>query len=110
VAGLLAYESRALLLGESVAPEILQSLRELALSEPGVEDAGPPLTMHFGPDRVLLNMEIRFQPDLPARDLVGTIERFEEKVRQQFPVIERIFIAAGSLRNPSGLGRLSSES
>ena len=53
-AGLLAYESQSLLTGEGVQPEIRASMRRLAEMEPGVVRLNELLTMHFGPQDVLV--------------------------------------------------------
>jgi cation diffusion facilitator family transporter len=94
VAGILVYESRALLMGESSGPEVIDEVRRLALSEPGVLEAGRPLTMHFGPDQVLLNMKIKVRPEMTAAELARIIGHFEERVRAAFPGIQRIFVEA----------------
>jgi cation diffusion facilitator family transporter len=90
----LAYETRALLVGESASPEVVSRVRELALAEPEVEDAGRPLTMHFGPDDVLLNLRLRFRPGTTAADAVRVQEDFRRKVQSEFPYITRIFVEA----------------
>jgi cation diffusion facilitator family transporter len=97
VATLLAIESRALLLGESTSPEIVQGVRKLALEEKGVTGVGPLLTMHFGPDQILLNMQIGFRRGMPAEEIVGTIEALKGKLAKAYPRIRRVFIEAGSL-------------
>ncbi len=56
----LAEESRSLLVGEVADPEIVAALREIAMNDPAVMDLGEVLTMHLGPDQVLLNIEVEF--------------------------------------------------
>jgi cation diffusion facilitator family transporter len=94
VSAILAYETRALLTGESAGPDVTRRVREMALSEPGVVEAGPPLTMHFGADQVLLNMELRFDPALSADEVGKAEEDFRRRVQAAFPFITRIFVAA----------------
>jgi cation diffusion facilitator family transporter len=98
VASLLVSQSRGLLLGESVSPEILDSLRTIVHSDPAVVDAKEPLTMHLGPEEVLLNLEIDFRPGLPAGKITESIQRLEEEIRRKHPEIQRIFIEARSLQ------------
>lgn len=102
VSVLLAYESRALLLGESARPEVLEGIREITLGEAGVEEMGLPLTMHFGPDEVLLNMEVRFRSDLRAEDLMETVARVEAGIRAAYPQFKRIFIKTGFMKGSPG--------
>src|SRR5437879_1136984 len=58
VALLLVEESKALLVGEGADKRTLCSIMHLAESDPGVERAGYPLTMYFGPHNVLLTRNI----------------------------------------------------
>ena len=68
VAGLLVYESRALIMGESAHPEIVRSVREIASSDPASRRTEI-LTMQLGAHQVLLNMDIQFQPDISSAAL-----------------------------------------
>lgn len=98
VAVFLAYESKGLLIGESADPEVVRRIHELAAAEPGVERAGTPLTMHLGPDQILLNLDVQFRSDLPAAEVVRTIDRIERAIRDEHPQVQRIFIEAEALR------------
>src|SRR5947209_14556216 len=98
VALFLVYQSKRLLLGESADPEVVEDIKRLARAIPAVADVKPPLTMHFGPDEVLLNLEIDFRPDATAAQITAAIERLERDVRERHPEIGRIFIEAKSLK------------
>jgi cation diffusion facilitator family transporter len=97
VAGFLAYESRDLLLGESADADVVQSIRKLAGADPAVLGVSHPLTMHFGPEQVLLNLDIEFRPDLSASEITAAVDRLEAGIRKERPSIKRIFIEAESL-------------
>ena len=58
----LAYESRSLLVGEAADPEMVADIRRIVLEDPAVTGLGVVLTMHLGPDDVLLNIEVTFTP------------------------------------------------
>ncbi|MFY9826785.1 MAG: cation diffusion facilitator family transporter [Thermoanaerobaculia bacterium] len=98
VALFLVYQSKRLLLGESADPEVVEDIRALARAIPAVVKVQPPLTMHLGPDEVLLNLEIDFRPDVTAAQITAAIERLEHDVRERHPEIGRIFIEAKSLK------------
>lgn len=98
VATLLARESRALLVGEGADQKTLASIRDLAQSDPGVERAGRPLTMYFGPHNVLLTMNLQFRQDLSSREIEQTIDRVEAAVRERHPVVREIYLEADSVR------------
>ncbi len=91
-AGWLASESRSLLVGEAAAPEVVAALRRIALADPVVTGLGTVLTMHLGPDEVLLNIEVQFTPGLPAEEIHRAVHRIERHIREPFPQVSRIFI------------------
>jgi cation diffusion facilitator family transporter len=97
VAGFLAYESKGLLIGESVDAETLASIRAIATADSSVEEVKKSLTMHFGPQDVLLALDIRFKKHLTAAEIAAAIDRLEKKIRDQHPEIKHIFIEAKSL-------------
>jgi len=98
VAILLAYESRSLLIGEAADPRVIESIRQIAREDADVVEAGRPLTMHFGPDEVLLNLDVRFRSGLSSETIMGVVDRLERGIRERHPEIKRIFIEAESLR------------
>jgi len=98
VAVFLVYESKGLLLGESTDPAVVEDIRDMARTLPAVADVKWPLTMHFGPEEVLLNLQIDFRPGLPPGQITESINCLEEKIRQKHPEFKRIFIEARALQ------------
>lgn len=98
VAGFLAYESKGLLIGEGVNPRTLASIRAIAAADPSVVEIRKVLTMHFGPQEVLLTLGIGFRKDLTASEIAEAIDELEGKIRDRHPEIKYIFIEAKSLR------------
>jgi cation diffusion facilitator family transporter len=98
VATFLIGQSRRLLLGESVDPEILESIRAIVAADPAVVGVKDPLTMHLGPEEVLLNLEIDFHEALPPGLITESINRLEQEIRRRHPEIQRIFIEARALQ------------
>jgi cation diffusion facilitator family transporter len=109
VAGFLAYESRDLLVGESADADVLQSIRKAAGADAVVLGVSPPLTMHFGPDQVLLNLDVEFRPDLSAAEITAAVDRLEAGIRRERPRIKRIFIEAQSLKGQAREPRPASQ-
>ena len=102
----LAYESRSLLVGEAADPEMVADIRRIVLEDPAVTGLGVVLTMHLGPDDVLLNIEVKFTPGLPAEEIHDAVHRIEERINEPFPEVSRIFIEVEALSG--GAGRASS--
>src|ERR1051325_3958042 len=97
VAVLLAYESKGLLVGESVDPDMLRDIRRLSETEAGVLKVNRAMTMHFGPDTILVAMDIRFRADLSAAEVERTVDRVEKKIRDRYPEVKHIFTEADSI-------------
>jgi divalent metal cation (Fe/Co/Zn/Cd) transporter len=102
VALFLAFESRDLIVGESAGRNIRRRVCEITQADPGVKSVRRSLTMHFGPEEVLLAMDTEFKPDLSASDVASVIDRLEARIHEDMPQVGNIFIEAESLRSSSG--------
>src|SRR3954452_20793677 len=60
-AALLAYESKALLIGEAADPDIVAALHRLVESRAEVSSVGEVLTIHGAPDRVTAMLSVDFE-------------------------------------------------
>jgi cation diffusion facilitator family transporter len=98
VAVILAFQTKELLIGEAVDPYTLQSIRTLAEDDPSVARVVRPLTMHLGPDEVLLALELVFESG-SAADSAAAIDRIDRLIRAKHPQIRHIFIEAQSLKS-----------
>ncbi|MGH8773148.1 MAG: cation diffusion facilitator family transporter, partial [Burkholderiales bacterium] len=98
VALFLVYECKGLIVGEAAEPEIVAGVSALVREDTAVESFEPPLTMHLGPDEILLNLSLSFKPELTASQLPQAIDRLEARIREQHPKITRMFIAAEALK------------
>ncbi len=96
VAIFLTWQSRDLLIGEGVRPETARAIRRMALAVPRVRDVGRVLSMYMGPDDALVTMDLDFDEGTDAAEAAMAIAEVERRVREQFPMIRRLFIEAGS--------------
>jgi cation diffusion facilitator family transporter len=94
IAALLAYETKALLIGEAADPAVVAGVRRIVASERAVERVNELLTMHMGPSDVLLNISLDFRPGLSLGDVETTITQLERRIKTKFPEITRVFIEA----------------
>lgn len=94
IASVLIYESRGLLIGEGVDNETAEEIRRVAKQVPIVSAAARPVTMYFGPDNVLLNLDVEFRPDAAMEDIARGIDDMETRIRRSFPFVKRIYIEA----------------
>ena len=104
VAVWLASESKGLLVGESADPHLVDDVRRFAGDDPVVTGVGAVLTMHLGPEEVLLNLEVEFKPGTTAEEIHDAIHRIEEHITADHPEVKRIYIEVESLRAVSADG------
>jgi cation diffusion facilitator family transporter len=94
----LAYETKGLLIGESANEMVIEGIREIILKYEGIVNLNEMLTMHMGPDFILVNVSIDFQDDIPASDLEDMIAGMDTQIKERFPTVKRIFVEAESRR------------
>lgn len=90
----LAYETKSLLIGESASPEIVSGISELAESSDSIRTVNETLTMHVGPNYVLLNLSVDFKNSLDAGHIENAISDLTDKIKERYPSIKRVFIEA----------------
>ena len=89
---LLARDTKSLLIGEGATVE--DRRRALAAIEgtSGVEAVTQMLTLHLGPDTVLLALKVRFAPQLSVAEVERAVDELEARVRAKVPIMKRIFV------------------
>ena len=92
----LAYETKGLLIGESANRRVRQGIRAIALQYDNIETVNELLTMHMGPDFILVNISLKFRPQASASEIESTIARMESTISNTFPEVKRIFSEAES--------------
>ncbi len=92
VAVLLATETKQLLVGEAAGRRDRAALRMSVLSLPQVETVGRLLTMHMGPEEILVNMEVDLVNGLVDHEVEQTIDHIESEIRKVLPGAANIFV------------------
>jgi len=96
VAFIVIRESRALLSGESASPEVVEAVRAILASEDTIERIDSIVTLHFGPDSVLLILTVTFAPSSSA-GLAETIDRIRSRIVVDVPSIKTVSVSLSSL-------------
>ncbi|MFZ0491324.1 MAG: cation diffusion facilitator family transporter [Salegentibacter sp.] len=92
VATFLARESKGLLLGESARPEVLNSVEKILARNINVKDWAMPQSMHFGPDSILLIIEVDLRDDLYLEQAEKTMESLRLEIKKLHPQITQVYI------------------
>lgn len=90
----LAYETKGLLIGESANEFVVDGIRDLVIAEADVDAINEVLTMHMGPDFILLNLSVKFREASTAPEIEAAVRRMESRIKTDYPEVKRIFIEA----------------
>lgn len=98
VAWLLAYEMKALLVGEAATRRERSLIRSATLGVDAVESIGRLLTMQLSPSEILVNMDVDLSDGLSGAEIEGAVDAIEDAVRAVVPEATRIFVELESMR------------
>jgi divalent metal cation (Fe/Co/Zn/Cd) transporter len=77
---------------------VVEDIRRICRDLDKVERVNEVLTMHMGPDFVLVNVSIDFRDNIPAGDLEEMIAGMDAQIKARFPSVKRVFVEAESRR------------
>ncbi|MCB0327273.1 MAG: cation transporter [Bdellovibrionales bacterium] len=97
VAFFLAVETKSLLIGESADPDMVAKIRDILEKIPYSAGASNILTMHFGPQYILVNVDLRFREGTTADQMIACIDQVERQLLKEFPQVKKVFVEADSL-------------
>ncbi|MGV6858369.1 MAG: cation diffusion facilitator family transporter [bacterium] len=92
----LAYETKSLLIGESANKTVVEGIKTLASEIPIIEQVNEVLTMHMGPNYILVNISADFENSAPAGEIEKSIFLLDRTVKKHFPEVKRVFVEAES--------------
>ena len=71
---------------------MITGIRETAAGSPCVEKVNEVLTMHMGPEFVLVNVSVAFAPDARAEQVAAAVAAIDRDLKGSWPEIRRVFI------------------
>ncbi len=92
----LAYETKGLLIGEAADDEVIDGIREIVVNFDEVDHVNEILTMHMGPDFILVNLSLDFRDQVPAGQVESIVVAIDKLVKQRFARVKRVFVEAKS--------------
>ena len=102
VAWLLARETKGLLVGEGVEPQVLVAMRALVASDDAIEGVGDIRTMYVGPKELLVNLDVAFRAGVDASEMQASIGRVEAALKAGYPEVGNVYIETASLARVRG--------
>lgn len=98
VAVILSVECKGLLIGEAADTETLSDIENIIRSEAGILALNELLSMHMGPEDILLTISVDFIDGLPAEKVEQTISKLEKQIKSRHPSVKRLFIEVQSVK------------
>ncbi|MCH9638882.1 MAG: cation diffusion facilitator family transporter [Betaproteobacteria bacterium] len=92
----LAIETKSLLIGESANNEVNQEIHAIAASYSGIDHVNEVLTLHMGPNFILVNISIDFVDSTSAAEVEQTIAAIDQEIKAKNTLVKRVFIEAES--------------
>ncbi len=92
IAFFLSKRTHSLLLGEAATEEDRERVDEVAAGVEGVLGVRQMLSMHLGPQNVILAMKVGFDPKLNVKEVEGVIDELETRIRDALPHMRYIFV------------------
>jgi cation diffusion facilitator family transporter len=97
-AALLAYECKGLLTGESASETVVSGIKWIIGENPYILHVNEVLTLHLGPNDILLTVSLDFKDNLSSTQVEESISSFETRIKEKYPEVTRVFIEAQSWR------------
>lgn len=90
----LALETKSLLIGESANNHVVQGIRKLAQNIDDIDHVNEVLTMHMGPDFILVNISVEFRDEATSNEIEDAVALLDEAIKQEYENVQRVFIEA----------------
>jgi len=92
VAVKLGMDSREMLIGRAASPEIERVIREEIESRPGVDALLELLTMHMGPDSLIVAARVALKDELGADEAEDLADEVDRRLSEKLPLQSHVFI------------------
>ena len=95
----LLLQARALITGRSVSDKVLEDLREIVASTPGVEAVNRLVAVYAGTSQVLLEADLDLDDGLDTNSIEALLGGLEARARQVEPNLDRVRVVLSSHRH-----------
>jgi cation diffusion facilitator family transporter len=98
----LARETKGLLIGESANREVVEGIRALVRQEPEVDRVNEILTMHMGPNFILVNISLHVAQEADRSRVHHLFDNIDRRIKAQYSNVQRVFIESETVPARSG--------
>ena len=96
----LAYETKGLLIGESAQKDVRQKITNIAKNVSWVKHVNEVLTLHMGPEYILVNMSVDMNDSTPVGEIEKAVAQLDRDIKATFPEVKRVFVEAEARQRP----------
>lgn len=82
------------MIGEGANRSVIAGIRTIAESFDEVEKVNELLTMHMGPEFILVNISIRFRRGQMTREIEALIQEIDSAIKAEHTMVKRVFVEA----------------
>lgn len=93
-----AIECKGLLVGEGLMQADVYRIKKILKKNENVLAFDRPLSLYFGPNEVLVNLNVNFKDNLTSDEIEETIDAIEVAIKNEIPEVNRIYIEAESIK------------
>lgn len=98
VAFVIGSHAKALLLGQSARPVVREAIRREVLGHPAVESVPGLLTMHVGPDDLIVAADVELRDELTVTDVERVTTEITARLRDVEPAVRHVFLQPSPAR------------
>lgn len=98
IAGLLAQESKELLIGERADPAVSSAILRTAAAMPGICSANSIVTIQIAPHSIVATLSLDFFDYMRAPDIERAVIDLERRIRDAHPEVTALFIKPQSVQ------------
>jgi cation diffusion facilitator family transporter len=93
----LATETKGLLLGESLREDEVDLIEEIFAKHPGVIQHGVIKSIHFGPQSVLVGIDVEFDDKYTIDELEKEVLNIEKEILDLLPHVDKVYLESKDL-------------
>ncbi|MBO2454783.1 cation diffusion facilitator family transporter [Actinomadura barringtoniae] len=92
VAYALGRDSKGLIIGRAADPDLQSEIRHEIEAASGVDGVDELLTMHFGPDQLLVAARVHFSDDISADEAEDVAGEIDLRLQERLPAVRHVFL------------------
>lgn len=94
----LAWETKGLLIGESANSDVVKTIKGLSLEQDGIVHVNEVLTLHMGPEFILVTISVDFRDGMNSSEIEQAIVTLDKLIKAKVDNVKRVYVEAEARR------------